>query len=53
MGAKTSPEVLRALDLIKGGMTAYRAAKTVGIALSTIYRAAAYKAWRNTKGNQQ
>ena len=29
----------RALELVAGGMTPYRAAKTVGIALSTIYRA--------------
>lgn len=39
MPARQSAEVTRALKLIAGGMTAYAAAKKVGIALSTIYRA--------------
>lgn len=34
-----SPEVNRALKLVAKGMTPYAAAKKVGIALSTIYRA--------------
>ena len=44
MGARTSPEVIEAIRLIHTGMSAYAAAKTVGIALSTIYRSALYKA---------
>jgi len=41
MAARQSAAVDRALRLIAGGMTAYRAAKQTGIALSTIYRATA------------
>lgn len=41
MGARQSEEVTRALRLVAGGMTPYAAAKKVGIALSTIYRAVA------------
>lgn len=43
MPARTSAEVVRAIELIKGGMSAYEAAKTVGIAFSTIYRSALYR----------
>jgi predicted transcriptional regulator len=44
---RTSVEVARALLLIRErGMTAYAAAKVTGIALSTIYRSAGYRAWR-------
>lgn len=39
MTTKTKPETERALKLIAKGMTPYAAAKKVGIALSTIYRA--------------
>lgn len=39
MGAKQSSDTDKALKLVKGGMTPYAAAKKVGIALSTIYRA--------------
>jgi transposase len=39
MGAKQSSDTNKALKLIKGGMTRYAAAKKVGVALSTIYRA--------------
>lgn len=41
MGAKQSVEVTRALRMVQRGMTPYAAAKRVGIALSTIYRAIA------------
>jgi transposase len=47
MSARQSAATDRALRLIAGGMTAYRAAKTTGIALSTIYRALARQ--RQTK----
>lgn len=43
MAPRTSAEVVRAIELIKGGMSAYAAAKTVGIAISTIYRSALYR----------
>jgi transposase len=43
MAGRTSAEVVQAVALIKGGMSAYAAAKTVGIALSTIYRSALYR----------
>lgn len=39
MGARQSSAVDKALRLIAKGMTPYAAAKKVGIALSTIYRA--------------
>lgn len=39
MTARQSAAVDRALALIRQGLTPYRAAKTEGIALSTIYRA--------------
>lgn len=41
MSARQSSAVDEALRLVAAGMTPYRAAKTVGIALSTIYRAQA------------
>ena len=41
MAARESAATVRALALIGRGWTAYRAAKHVGIALSTIYRAVA------------
>ena len=41
MSGRQSSAVDRALKLVAGGMTAYAAARKVGIALSTIYRAQA------------
>lgn len=41
MAARESAATVRALRLVEHGWTAYRAAKHVGIALSTIYRAVA------------
>ena len=41
MAARESAATVRALALVEQGWTAYRAAKHVGIALSTIYRAVA------------
>ena len=41
MSGRPSAETVKALVLIAKGMTPYRAAKKVGIALSTIYRALA------------
>lgn len=41
MAGKQSADVDKALRLIDKGMSAYAAAKKVGIALSTIYRALA------------
>ena len=39
MAAKQSSDTDKALKLVEKGMTPYAAAKKVGIALSTIYRA--------------
>jgi transposase len=39
MSARQSEAVTKALALVKRGITPYAAAKRVGIALSTIYRA--------------
>jgi transposase len=39
MSGKPSADTERALKLVSKGMTPYAAAKKVGIALSTIYRA--------------
>jgi transposase len=41
MAARESAATVKALALVAQGWTAYRAAKHVGIALSTIYRAVA------------
>lgn len=41
MAARESAATVKALALVERGWTAYRAAKHVGIALSTIYRAVA------------
>lgn len=41
VSGRQSAEVTRALQLVARGMTPYAAAKKVGIALSTIYRAQA------------
>lgn len=43
MSGRPSAATEKALRLIAGGMTPYKAAKKVGIALSTIYRALAKK----------
>jgi transposase len=53
MSGRPSAEVVRALALIRQGVTAYAAAKTVGIALSTIYRSAGYKALRDKKSGDR
>lgn len=49
MSGRPSAATIRAVQLIKGGWTAYRAAKHVGIALSTIYRSALYKALKKKR----
>tara|TARA_R110000822_G_scaffold301108_3_gene424826 strand:- start:1575 stop:1733 length:159 start_codon:yes stop_codon:yes gene_type:complete len=45
MTARISPEMLKALELIKQGLTPYAAAKAVGIEQSTISRSRLYKDW--------
>ena len=47
MAARESAATVKALALVAQGWTAYRAAKHVGIALSTIYRAVARQRARN------
>ena len=49
MSGRTSAAVEHALSLIRGGMTAYAAAKAAGIALSTIYRCAGYREIKNAR----
>lgn len=49
MAARESAATVQALALIERGWTAYRAAKHVGIALSTIYRAVARQRAREEK----
>ncbi len=51
MSARQSSATDRALARIAGGVTAYRAAKLEGIALSTIYRAR--KRLANRTGDQK
>lgn len=46
MSGRPSAATIQAVQLIKQGWTAYRAAKHVGIALSTIYRSALYRELR-------
>lgn len=49
MTGRSSAEVVKAVALLRksgGTMTAYAAAKAVGIALSTIYRSPLYKAYK-------
>jgi len=49
MAARESAATVQALALVEQGWTAYRAAKHVGIALSTIYRAVARQRARKEK----
>jgi len=44
MGAKRSPEMIRAEKLVRSGWSAYKAAKEVGLTPSAIYMSAWYKA---------
>jgi hypothetical protein len=44
VSGRPSAATIQAVRLIKKGWTAYRAAKHVGIALTTIYRSPLYKA---------
>lgn len=44
MSGRPSHALIQALELIKGGMTAYAAAKQTGLNVGTIYRSAQYKA---------
>jgi hypothetical protein len=49
MSARPSAEVAKAVALLResgGTLSAYAAARQVGIALSTIYRSALYKAYK-------
>jgi hypothetical protein len=49
MSGRPSAQVVQAITLMResgGTMSAYAAAKAVGIALSTIYRSPLYKAYR-------
>ena len=49
MSGRPSAEVVQAVALLResgGTMSAYAAAKAVGIALSTIYRSPLYKAYK-------
>lgn len=43
MGARTSAETVEAMKHVRAGMSGYAAAKTVGIALSTLYRSTLWK----------
>lgn len=43
MGAKVSPEMLRARQMIEAGATAYRAAKECGLTVSGITRSTWYQ----------
>lgn len=52
MAARESAATVRALALIERGWTAYKAAKHVGIALSTIYRALKRRRERETSDHQ-
>lgn len=49
MAGKPSAKMQQVMQLIQSGSTPYRAARDTGIALSTLYRSALYKQWRNTK----
>jgi transposase len=52
MPARQSAEVTRALQLIARGMIPAHAAKKVGVALSTIYRAIKRNRTKTVKGPQ-
>lgn len=49
MGAKQSQEMVRAKRMVLGGMSAYAAAKAVGITRHAIYMSAWYREWRDEK----
>lgn len=43
MGARTSPELIRAIELLRAEKTVSQAARETGIRRSTIYRSSLYK----------
>ncbi len=54
MSGRPSTELQQAMDAVKhGGKTPYAAAKDAGIALSTMYRSALYKAWKAEQEEQE
>jgi hypothetical protein len=46
MGAKVSPEMLKAMEYVRAGKSAYAAAKLAGITRGAISRSKLYKQWR-------
>lgn len=49
MSGQTSDKTVKAIALLRDGYSPYAAAKSAGIALSTMYRSKLYKAWRNDR----
>mgnify|MGYP001609195507 CR=1 FL=1 len=49
MSGQTSHKLMQAIALYRAGMSAYKSAKTAGIALSTMYRSQIYKDLREYK----
>lgn len=46
MGAKVSQEMLKAIELVKGGMSRYGAAKQAGVTLTGLLQSRLYLAWK-------
>lgn len=46
MSGRTSAETVKAMEFVRAGMSGYAACKQVGIALSTLYRSALWKAYQ-------
>lgn len=46
MGAKISPQMLKALRLVKAGATGRDAARKAGVREESLYRNPDYKAWK-------
>lgn len=53
MTAKTSPEMLAAMRLVREGLTPYAAAKLSGVTKSAIYRSRLYLTFKEEQKNAQ
>jgi len=52
MPGRPSAAMLQTMELVRSGMTPYKAAKTVGINLGTMYRSVLYRAWKAERDAQ-
>lgn len=48
MGARTSPQMLHAMTLIRSGKSAYEAAKIAGVTRGAISKSKLYRDWKES-----